>query len=190
MENRLLDAAWSVLTEIGPEHLSIEKVAAKARAGKKTIYARYANKRILLGHLLSRRLKLFLADMADPTPMKGETAQEAFTALARAHLLALVEGQGRLLERLVDWLDAMVAEDKFHDAKIRSYEKVLAFLEWQIRDTARRIGMELTEAMDLASYWLDGVVGHSRTATDLSKAEIDHWADRYASFFLKAVSTP
>jgi hypothetical protein len=30
MENRLLDAAWSVLIEGGPENLTIEKVAARA----------------------------------------------------------------------------------------------------------------------------------------------------------------
>lgn len=188
MENRLLDAAWAVLIETGPDHLSIEKVAAKARAAKKTIYARYANKRMLLGYLLSRRLKLFLADMADSTPTDGQTAQEVFSALARAHLFALVAGQGRLLERVVDWLDATGEDDKFRDAKARSYEKVLGFLEWQIRDSAQRVGMNLRQIADIAPYWLDSVVGHSRTSNDLSEAAIQCWADNYAKLFLKAVS--
>jgi TetR/AcrR family transcriptional repressor of mexJK operon len=188
MEDRLLDAAWALLAETGPEHLSIDRLAARARASKKTIYARYANKRDLLGHLLAQRLELFLADMADPAPADGQTAREAFSILARGHLAALVIGQGRLLERLVDWLDSTVEDDTLRDAKARSYARVLAFLEWQIPDTARRVGFDIPDPDGFVRYWLDGIVGHSRTALDCSDAEIERWAAGYTELFLKAAA--
>lgn len=187
MEDRLLDAAWALLAETGPEHLSIERLAARARASKKTIYARFANKRDLLGHLLAQRLELFLADMADPVPAEGQSAQAAFAALARGHLAALVIGQGRLLERLVDWLDATVGEAGGGSAKARSYARVLAFLEWQIPDTARRAGVDIPDPGAFALYWLDGIVGHSRTTLDCSEDAIERWARGYTRLYLKAI---
>ncbi len=187
MEDRLLDATWALLAETGPEQLSIEKLAARARASKKTIYARFANKRDLLEHLLAQRLELFLADMADPVPLEGELAQAAFAALARGHLAALVMGQGRLLERLVDWLDATGGDDG-GSVKARSYARVLAFLEWQIPDTARRVGLDIPDPGAFALYWLDGIVGHSRTTLDCSEQAIEHWARGYTALYLNAIA--
>jgi hypothetical protein len=135
-----------------------------------------------------RRLKLFLAAIALPAPAPDEAAQQAFAALARVQLAALATGQGRWMERLVDWLDATDADDHFHDAKQRSYIKVMDFLETQIAQLAARTGVTFAEPTGLAPFWLDGIVGHSRTTTDLTTADIDAWAQRYAAMFLKAVA--
>ena len=39
---RIIDAAWVVLLESGPEQFSLDKVATATHANKQTIYARFS----------------------------------------------------------------------------------------------------------------------------------------------------
>ena len=59
---RLVDAAWSVLLETGPEQFSLDRVAAEAHASKQTIYARFSGKHELLLAVLQARIGLIFAE--------------------------------------------------------------------------------------------------------------------------------
>lgn len=54
---RIVAAAWQVLLAVGPELLTLDKVAAQARASKQTIYARYDGKPALLLAVLEARVE-------------------------------------------------------------------------------------------------------------------------------------
>lgn len=52
-EQEVLDAALEVLTEVGYDKLTLDRVAARARAGKATLYRRWASKAELVAEALS-----------------------------------------------------------------------------------------------------------------------------------------
>lgn len=109
-DRAIIDATLEVFAESGAEGLCIEKVAAKARVGKATIYRRWPGKEDLLLDAISA--------MRSPLPKpKGESVREDLAALVdaigressdprRARQFALLLGEGaaypRLLERYVE----------------------------------------------------------------------------------------
>jgi len=64
IEERLLDAATRLFLELGFEGTSCDQVAQEARAGKASIYARYANKTALLTAVIEYKLGRLLEDAA------------------------------------------------------------------------------------------------------------------------------
>jgi AcrR family transcriptional regulator len=56
VDKRILDAARKVFLERGFEGASIEEIAAAARSGKPTIYARFANKEALFAAVIMRNV--------------------------------------------------------------------------------------------------------------------------------------
>lgn len=73
---RVLDAAAALFRERGYEGASIAAIAAAAGVSEETVYARFRNKRTLLGDLVQRAVR-----GADPRPV---TQQERARALASA----------------------------------------------------------------------------------------------------------
>ena len=67
IEERLLDAATRLFLELGFEGTSCDQVAQEARAGKASIYARYANKTALLTAVIEYKLGRLLKDAAPAT---------------------------------------------------------------------------------------------------------------------------
>src|SRR5262249_8784438 len=56
VEERILDAAQEVFLRRGFESASLDEIAQTARAGKPTIYARYANKESLFEAVMARQV--------------------------------------------------------------------------------------------------------------------------------------
>ncbi len=56
VEERILDAAQAVFVKRGFEGASVDEIAQTARAGKPTIYARYANKEALFKAVMARQV--------------------------------------------------------------------------------------------------------------------------------------
>ena len=56
VEERILDAAQAVFVRRGFEGASVDEIAQTARAGKPTIYARYANKEALFEAVMARQV--------------------------------------------------------------------------------------------------------------------------------------
>lgn len=72
LEAELLDAAWSVLTEIGFAKLTMEAVAARAGTGIAVLYRRWANKDELVLAALERYRASHIADLPDTGSLRGD----------------------------------------------------------------------------------------------------------------------
>ncbi|MBK8272718.1 MAG: helix-turn-helix transcriptional regulator [Sphingomonadales bacterium] len=60
IEERLLAAGWEVLATSNPDKLSLNQVARQAHASKKTLYARWSDKREFMLAMLENRLDALL----------------------------------------------------------------------------------------------------------------------------------
>ncbi len=80
VEGRILDAACKVFLERGFEGASIEEIAEVARAGKPTIYARFANKETLFAAAIARQHAAKNARLRSYTPA-GNTAEERLISI-------------------------------------------------------------------------------------------------------------
>lgn len=101
VERRILDAATAVFLERGLEGATIDEIAERARAGKPTIYARFANKQAIFHAVAARRLaeSRTLAFEA-----KGVTAEDRLRSLATALVERSIEAGD------VDFMRTLVGE--------------------------------------------------------------------------------
>ena len=83
VDKRILDAARKVFVERGFEGASIDEIAAAARAGKPTIYARFADKRALFTAVMTRDALTGLTQFKIEVPTEG-TVEERLVRLATA----------------------------------------------------------------------------------------------------------
>src|ERR1700757_3146226 len=71
VEKRILDAARKVFLERGFEGASIDEIAAVARAGKPTIYARFRDKRALFAGVVTRDIVARIEQFQGDVPTVG-----------------------------------------------------------------------------------------------------------------------
>ena len=103
VEARILEAAAKVFLERGFDAASIGEIAEIARAGKPTIYARYANKEALFEAAFLRRLAARNARL-EIFHAVGETVEERLTSIG----VALIEES--LSEDFIGLLRLAIAE--------------------------------------------------------------------------------
>lgn len=77
---RVLDAAARLFEERGYEGASIAAIAAEARVSQETIYARFRNKRTLLGELVRRAVR-----GADPAPVPQQEGPRRIVTASDQH---------------------------------------------------------------------------------------------------------
>lgn len=92
LEARLLDAAEAVFVELGYARASIDAIARRASASRKTIYARYANKADVLTAVVNRLLE------AAMSPHRADAGGAPAPAEPRARLLQLARELASLSE--------------------------------------------------------------------------------------------
>jgi AcrR family transcriptional regulator len=77
---KVLDAAATLFEQHGYDGASIAAIAQEARVSPETIYARFQNKRTLLGELVHRAVR-----GSDPTPVLEQTGPRAVGAATDQH---------------------------------------------------------------------------------------------------------
>jgi AcrR family transcriptional regulator len=94
----LLKAATRLLSECGPEGLTMDAVACEAGVGKGTLFRRFGDRASLFHALLDERERAFQeAFIRGPAPLgPGAPARERLTAFGHA-MFELIEDQGTLL---------------------------------------------------------------------------------------------
>lgn len=121
---RVLDAAAGLFEQRGYEGASIAAIAQEARVSQETIYARFRNKRTLLGELVARAVR---GD--DPAPVPDQAGPRAVVAATDQHeqlrlfaadivlrleraapLAAVVAGVSRSEPELAELLDRLHAD--------------------------------------------------------------------------------
>ena len=120
---RVLDSAAVLFTERGYEGTSIAAIAADAGVSQETIYARFRNKRTMLGELVERAVR-----GGDPAPVPEQSVPQALAAVTdqreqlrmfaadivgrlerAAPLVAIVGGAARSDPQLADLLSRLHA---------------------------------------------------------------------------------
>ncbi|KWV48701.1 hypothetical protein AS156_16885 [Bradyrhizobium macuxiense] len=83
VDERILDAARTVFLLRGFEGASIDEIAEVARSGKRTIYARFADKRALFTEVVKRDIITRIAELKVETETPcGATVEERLTSAA------------------------------------------------------------------------------------------------------------
>ena len=99
VDERILLAARKVFLERGFEGASVDEIAETARAGKPTIYGRFANKQTLFKAVLLRHIAEKHARVASYTPA-GSTVETRLASIGAAVLRATLTVEGIGLVRL------------------------------------------------------------------------------------------
>ena len=81
VDARILDAARGVFLQRGFEGASIDEIAEVARSGKRTIYARFRDKRALFTEVVTRDILSRIAEFKADPPV-GVTIEERLTSVA------------------------------------------------------------------------------------------------------------
>ncbi len=99
VDERILEAARKVFLGRGFEGASMDEIAASARAGKPTIYARFGDKRALFTAVVTRDVLSRIAQFNTEAPSEG-TIEERLTHAAIALLHWTLENERMALMRL------------------------------------------------------------------------------------------
>ena len=103
VDTRILDAARELFFERGLAGASMDEIAARARAGKPTVYARFPNKEALFTAVVTRSLADKLARF-ESYVLSGETIEERLESLGGTIV------QGALVGDTIDLLRLAIAE--------------------------------------------------------------------------------
>jgi AcrR family transcriptional regulator len=181
---RIVDAAWAAVLESGPEALSLDRVAALARASKQTIYARFAGKQGLLAAVLEARTGALLTLFDEAAA--GARLEQAIAEVTRRSARSLTAPEAQMLERLVDWLDRA---DPASAGSTRAavYRAMEDRLRQRLAQAVAEDQLRIEDIDAAARFWLDGLTGHVRGLPHGGE-ELDRWAETFARMFLKAVS--
>jgi AcrR family transcriptional regulator len=129
---KVLDAAGALFEERGYEGASIAAIAAAAGVSQETVYARFGNKRALLGELVARAVR-----GTDPRPVPGQEGPLSLAAASdqREQLRLFTADIAERLERaapLVALIGAARAEpelaellERLHAARLRNLRIVV-----------------------------------------------------------------
>ena len=141
VEERILDAAGKVFLERGFEGASVEEIAEVARAGKPTIYTRYASKEALFSAVVARKVRANTS--IERVTAMGSTIEQRLEAIASVLL-------GRILSlESIGLMRAVVAEARrFPDLAISVKRQAR---DLGIESVARLLG-EVAQSGEMAAW--------------------------------------
>lgn len=180
---RIIDAAWGVLLESGPEQFSLDKVATAAHASKQTIYARFSGKLELLAAVLAARTGLIFSEFSEVA--EGSGIEGVIAEVTRRSATSLRAPEVLMLERLIDWVD--VAHGGTANTREAIYREMHGLLRSFLGAAVAQGQLAIGDIDGAASFWLDGLIGHVR-GVPRGGAELEQWAQTFARLFLRAVS--
>jgi AcrR family transcriptional regulator len=196
VENRILDAAHRVFLERGLAGASVDEIAGLARAGKPTIYARFANKEALFTAVVMRNVAAVVGRFASHVPT-GTTSEERLASVGATVLRWVLTSETVGLLRL-----AIAEASRFPDlardvhlsARARGTEAVAKVLgELAQSDELRALAAFAPERLPLtARFFLDLVLlpllmrALAGERLKVLSAEIGPHVARSVTFFLAA----
>ena len=139
VEERILDAARQVFIDRGFEGASVDEIAAVARAGKPTIYGRFAGKEALFAAVVAR-------------PIANNTRLENYTPVGQTFEERLVSLGVAILERVLD--DNTVDLIRFGIAEARRFPDLAS----SVNEMARKRASEAIAQLlgEIAKHERDG----------------------------------
>lgn len=184
---KILDASWEVLLDSGLDTFTFDRVARHAHIGKATIYSRFAGKRELLEalvhHAVAKRRDAIAALQSD------RSLAETFRLRAVETLELLHSPDGKLMERLIDWLDTEAGSPQ-GGYRAMVYRNAVDKIRSLFEMAQQRGEIVIDDCENAARFWLEGLLGHYKMASSEGghdRAQHMRWADRYVSFFFAGV---
>lgn len=184
ISDRILDAAWTIVVDQGPDALSFDRLAAAAAAGKATIYARFPSKVILARAVLEQRI-MRVEQQFDADLPRGDDFESELAQLAERVAGLMAAPEGRSLERLVDWL-ALSDDQVGKEARAWLYGRSTSRVAEQLTRIAGTWGVRIAEPEVTAQFWLESVFGHARMCH--GSEGVDDWPRRHARAIARAFS--
>jgi AcrR family transcriptional regulator len=150
---KVLDAAGVLFEERGYEGASIAAIAAAAGVSQETVYARFGNKRALLGELAARAVR-----GADPRPVPDQEGPRSLAAATdqREQLRLFAADIADRLERaapLVALIGAARAQPELAELLERLHAERLRNLRTVVDALARNGPLRLPEKEALETIW-------------------------------------
>src|SRR5580692_6915265 len=136
VDARILDAARRVFLERGLAGASIDEIAAIARAGKPTIYARYSDKEALFAAVVMRNVATTIEPFESVVPA-GTTIEERLADAAAALL------NRALISDTIDMMRVGISEARRFPELAISVQRMA---RQRSEDTIRRILGEVTQS--------------------------------------------
>ena len=189
LTDRILQKSWALLLDIGFENFSFDKLARFGRFGKPTIYARFANKAELLRAVLLQSIEEHTQGLFDS--VAGQSIDEAIPALCANAVEYFHSPEGRLTDRLIDWLDIEAGDD---GPSLRGWTATEATfkIRQRIESSIARGEIEISDLDAVSLFLVEGVTGHARLTKVQDKFDRDHhvqWAKRYWAMIKRAFHT-
>lgn len=179
---RLVEAAWQVLLETGPDQFSLDRVAAGAHASKQTIYSRFSGKHGLLLAVLRDRIGLIFTEFR--LAAEAGALEAVIADVTRRSANALNAPEATMLERLADWIDTSL---EGNPTRAAIYAEVHEAMRKYLRETVDLAGLDDGEIANAATLWLDNLIGHVR-GVPRGGEELERWSRQFARYFMRAVS--
>jgi AcrR family transcriptional regulator len=150
---KVLDAAGALFEERGYEGASIAAIAAAAGVSQETVYARFGNKRALLGELVARAVR-----GADPRPVPDQEGPRSLAAATdqREQLRLFAADIEERLERaapIVALIGAARAEPELAELLVRLHTERLMNLRTVVDALASNGPLRLSEKEALETIW-------------------------------------
>lgn len=189
LSGKILDASWEVLLAEGFESFTFDRVAKHARIGKATIYSRFSSKYELMHALLVRRNELrrnFILALGVGLPFL-----EAHCVRGAQIVEMLTSRDGKLTERLVDWLDQ--EKGGLPEAGVRAevWRDAIESIAGTFAEANASGEASIPDVVGAARFWLEGLLGHARVMDSQGPVSPEchqEWARNYVRFFFTGIA--
>ncbi|MDF8333857.1 TetR/AcrR family transcriptional regulator [Novosphingobium cyanobacteriorum] len=189
LSGRILDASWEVLLAEGFESFTFDRVAKHARIGKATIYSRFSNKYDLMHALLHRRNEMrreFILALGVGLPFL-----EAQCVRGAKIVEMLTSPDGKLAERLVDWLDQEKGGLPESGVRAEIWRDAIESIARTFAEADAGGEASIPDVCSAARFWLEGLLGHARVMDSqgpVSEECHQEWARNYVRFFFTGIA--
>ncbi|APG61974.1 hypothetical protein LPB140_03085 [Sphingorhabdus lutea] len=186
LTDRILMASWDLLLDIGFEKFSFDKLAKYGRFGKPTIYARFSGKVELLRALLMLSIETtsrgFFESVAD------QHIDKAIPSLCADGVEFFHSPEGRLKDRLIDWLD-LETDDNAPSMRGWTLKDGLEKISALLKGACEREEVTISDIDTASLFLIEGIVGHARMTSVEDQFDREKhilWASRYWAMIRQA----
>lgn len=184
LADHILDAGWKLLLGSGFEKFSFDRLARFARTGKATIYARFASKAEFLRALLIREIERRQTEIF--SSIQGKGLSTVLPELILTTVQHFLSPEGRLIDRLIDWLDHEAEPDR---ESVRGWA-----LNGAVNNASSLIAAanqtgetEIADPIRAARFLVEGIAGHAKLASlqgQFDESEHATWAHELTTMVL------
>lgn len=104
LEDAILQATWDELTEVGYAHLTMERVAVRAKTNKASLYRRWSSKAKIVVAALSKHVPRPAGDVLGDVPDTGDLRNDVLILLGRIILPLQTIGAETIHGLMVEYL--------------------------------------------------------------------------------------